>query len=316
MMARKRGMAKDTSHESDGEESVASDVESDDEISPRDDQARRRARDLPSAEPTTESSEVRVKGQNGVNEVVAPNSGNTRTSPRFHIGSTGALPGHGIGDERFLCRTVRTNNNKTSIQSSTTGRFISSRNLTVQAPGTALRSVATGRFIHGSTANMSDSPAIDRRVRQNDGVTTLSSRHIRCETCRGYVDDRWYPRCHTSANEVHITGTSTATRSTQDDGDESESTLEVEVITVGSNSMTPIPRHNSDDNSEAYSNATEREEDQIIYSMCYECNEKVLIQMKMNGTCHGRFFYCHRRQGHLVCAEVNPDKMIDGIAHT
>ena len=62
MMARKRGMAKDRSHESDGEESVASDVESDDEISPRDDRARRRARDLPSAEPTTESSEVRGAG--------------------------------------------------------------------------------------------------------------------------------------------------------------------------------------------------------------------------------------------------------------
>ena len=85
MMARKRGIAKDTSHDSDGEKSTASDVESDDEISPRDDRARRRARDLPSAEPTTESSEVRVKGQDGVNEVVDVNSGITRTSPRFHI---------------------------------------------------------------------------------------------------------------------------------------------------------------------------------------------------------------------------------------
>ena len=97
---------------------------------------------------------------------------------------------------------------------------------------------------------MSDSPAIDRTVRQNDGLTSLSSRHIRCETCKGYVDDRWYPRCHTSANEVQITGRSTAT---------------------------------SDDSSNGNSDATEREDEQEIFSMCYECNEKVQIQMKING---------------------------------
>jgi hypothetical protein len=49
-------MAKDTSHDSDEEESTASDVGSDDEISPRDDRAIRRARDLPSAKFTTETS--------------------------------------------------------------------------------------------------------------------------------------------------------------------------------------------------------------------------------------------------------------------
>jgi hypothetical protein len=178
MIAQKRGMAKDTSHDSDGEESTASDVESDDEISPRDGRAIRRARDLPSAELTTETTEVRVKGQDGVNEVVASDSGNRRTSPRFHIGSTGALPGHGIGNERFLCRTVRDNSNKTSIWSDSTGRFISSRSLPIQSPRTALRSMATGRFMQGATANMSESAAIDRTVRQNDGLTPISSRHI------------------------------------------------------------------------------------------------------------------------------------------
>ena len=61
-----------------------------------------RERDTPPAEPTTESLEVRVKRQNGASEVVDPNSGQTRTSPRFHIGSARALPGRGIGDERFL----------------------------------------------------------------------------------------------------------------------------------------------------------------------------------------------------------------------
>jgi hypothetical protein len=129
MMAQKRGHVKDITHDSDVEESTASDVKSDDEISQRDDRARRRTWGVPSAELTTETSEVRVKGQDGVNEVVDPNSGITRTSPRLHIGSTGALPGHGIGDERFLCRATRSNNNKTSIRSTVTGRFISTRSL-------------------------------------------------------------------------------------------------------------------------------------------------------------------------------------------
>ena len=162
MMAQKRGHVKDTGHDSDGEESTASDVESDDEISPRDARARRRARDLPSADSTTESSKVRVKGQDGVNAVVDDNSGQTRTSPRFHIGSTGALPDRGIGDERFLGGKTRSINKRNSFRSALTGRFISSRRLTLHSPGTALRSVATGQFIHGSSANDRDSPAFDR----------------------------------------------------------------------------------------------------------------------------------------------------------
>ena len=48
--------------------------------------------------------------------------------------------------------------------------------------------------------------------------------------------------------------------------------------------MTPIPRHNSDDSSNEHSDATEGEDDQEIFSMCYECNERVPIQMKINGT--------------------------------
>ena len=67
MMASRRGNVKDTGRDSDGEESTLSDVESDDEISPRDDRARRRAGDAPSADSTTDSLEVRVKGQDGVN---------------------------------------------------------------------------------------------------------------------------------------------------------------------------------------------------------------------------------------------------------
>ena len=78
MMASRRGHVKDTGHDSDGEESTLSDVKSDDEISPRDEPANRRERDIPSAEPTTETLEVRVKGQDGVSEVVDPKSGQTK----------------------------------------------------------------------------------------------------------------------------------------------------------------------------------------------------------------------------------------------
>ena len=128
MMASRRGHVKDTGHDSDGEDSTLSDVESDDEISPRDDRARRRAGDAPDADSTTDALEVRVKGQNGDNEVVAPNSDQPRTSPRFHIGAAGSLPGRGIGDERFLGgRTRRPDNNRTSLRSTLTGRFISQR---------------------------------------------------------------------------------------------------------------------------------------------------------------------------------------------
>jgi hypothetical protein len=80
--------------------------------------------------------------------------------------------------------------------------------------------------------------------------------------------------------------------------------------------MTPIPRNNSDDSSNEHSDATEEEDEQKVFSMCYDFNERVPIQMKMNGTYHGRCFYCRRRKRYLVCAAVNPDKMIDSVPHT
>ena len=81
MMAHKRRHVKSTSHDGDGEKSTSSDVESDDEITPRGDRARRRAREVPYADSTTESFEVRVTGQDGVDGVADVNSGNTRSSP-------------------------------------------------------------------------------------------------------------------------------------------------------------------------------------------------------------------------------------------
>ena len=38
--------------------------------------------------------------------------------------------------------------------------------------------------------------------------------------------------------------------------------------------------------------------------------------MKENGSCHGRCSHCQRRQRNLVCAAVNPDKMIDNVSHS
>jgi hypothetical protein len=123
--------------------------------------------------------------------------------------------------------------------------------------------------------------------------------------------------CRTRSNEVQIIGASKANKSPADDGEWSEaSTVEVMVFTVRVDPMTPIPCYDSDESSLKRSGATEEEEDKEIFSMCYECNDKVPIQIKKNGTCHGRCFYCHKRQRHLACAAVNPDNMIDGIPHS
>ena len=60
---------------------------------------------------------------------------------------------------------------------------------------------------------------------------------------------------------------------------------------VSNDPMTPLPRHNSDDSSENNSDNTEGKDEQEIYSMCCQCNEKVPIQMKENGSFHGRCFH-------------------------
>jgi hypothetical protein len=128
--------------------------------------------------------------------------------------------------------------------------------------------------------------------------------------CRGYVDDRWYPRCQTRSNEVQITGTSKANKWSE------ASTVEVVMVIVRDDLMTPKPRQDSDDSGDGQSDTTESEEDKVIFSICYQCNDKVPIQMKKNGTCHSRCFYCYRNKWHLVCAAVNSDKTIDRVYHS
>jgi hypothetical protein len=76
--------------------------------------------------------------------------------------------------------------------------------------------------------------------------------------CRGYIDYRWYPRYHTTSNEVQITRVSKANKSPAAADENSEAST-VEVVTIRNDPRTPIPRYNSDDSSEGQSDATESE---------------------------------------------------------
>jgi hypothetical protein len=94
-----------------------------------------------------------------------------------------------------------------------------------------------------------------------------------------------------------------------DDSDQEEkSNTAVEVIRVRNNSMTPIPHVNSD--------GTETEDERVIVSTCCQCNERVPIQLKENGSCHGKCFFCKKDEEHLVCSAVNPDIMEDVVSHS
>ena len=64
----------------------------------------------------------------------------------------------------------------------------------------------------------------------------------------------------------------------------------MEVVKVTNNSTTPIPHANSND-----SDGTETEDERVLVSMCYKCNERVPMQMKENGSCHGKYFFCKKR---------------------
>ena len=96
LMAQRRGQIKDTGRTSDDDESTASDVESEDELTERDDSSRRprtsrcieaKATDITSAQPQEN------KGGSAKATSEKEDSDNIlRRSPRFHIGSTSALP--------------------------------------------------------------------------------------------------------------------------------------------------------------------------------------------------------------------------------
>jgi hypothetical protein len=107
MLAQRRGKIKDTGRTSDEEDSTASDVESDDELTTHDDIVRRSETEVPSTGSTTER--------------------------------------------------VRINNNRKSLKSSITGRFVSSKKRDSDSTETATRSASTGRFIHRGSADTNSS---------------------------------------------------------------------------------------------------------------------------------------------------------------
>ena len=81
-----------------------------------------------------------------------------------------------------------------------------------------------------------------------------------------------------------------------DDSDqEQQAHTVVEVVRVTNNAMTPIPHVNSDD-----SDGTETEDEKVIVSMCCQCGERVPIQMKENGSCHGKCLFCKKNEEHRI----------------
>ena len=123
----------------------------------------------------------------------------------------------------------------------------------------------------------------------------------------GYVDQRWHPRCHTTVERA----TPVTVEISDDSDQEQQSHTVVEVVRVTNNSMTPIPHVNSDD-----SDGTETEDERVIVSMCCQCNARVPIQMKENGSCHRKCFFFKKDEEHLVCSAVNPDIMKDDVPHS
>ena len=104
---------------------------------------------------------------------------------------------------------------------------------------------------------------------------------IYCGVCRGYVDHRWHPRCPSTVKQ----GIPVTVELLDDSDQEQKLNTVVEVVRVRNNSMTPIPHANTDD-----SDGTESEDEREIASFCGQCNAQVPIQMKENGSCHGKFF--------------------------
>ena len=65
-------------------------------------------------------------------------------SPRFHIGSTSALPGRGVGPDKFFNGG---RGNRKPLRSGATGRFISAATEVNNENAITPRSETTGRFI-------------------------------------------------------------------------------------------------------------------------------------------------------------------------
>jgi hypothetical protein len=239
-MARARGHVRDTT-EGDDEESTSSDVESKDKLTERDDNSRRPRTSQSTEGKATEINQAQPQVIKGASEsaLLENPDGDSipKRSPRFHLGSTTALPGRGIGADKFFNGG---RGNRKHLRSGATGRFIAA----APAGGTEgaaniLRSATTGRFVsrdEGEARHEAIPFNLDRTVH----AVGTTSRQIYCGVCRGYVDQRWHPRCHTTVERT----TSVTVEISDDSDQEQKSNTVVEVVRVTNNSMTPIPHVN------------------------------------------------------------------------
>ena len=308
-MARARGRVRDT-NEGDDEESTSSDVESEDELTERDDNSRRLRTSQLTEGKATEINQAQppvIKGVSESAELENPDGDNVpRRSLRFHLGSSTALPERGLGAAKFFNGG---RGNRKPLRSGTTGRFIAAAPAgDNEGAANTPRSATTGRFIardHGLSRHETSTfeQNLDRTVQK----VGTSSVQIYCGVCQGWVHQRWHPRCHATVERRMP-----VTVEISDDSDqEQKAHTVVEVVRVTNNAMTPIPHVNSDD-----SEGTETEDERVIVSMCCQCGERVPIQMKENGSCHDKCYFCKKNEEHLVCSAVNPDIMKDDIPHS
>ena len=202
LKARLCGQIKDTGSISD-EESTASDVESEDELTERDDIPRR---PRPSRSTEGKAAEINMVQSQEIKGVIDKTTSETtcddsipRRLPRFHIGSTSAIPGRRVGPDKF-CNGGR--GNRKLLRSGTTGRFVSSapegNNETVITP----RSATTGRFIaRDDGSSRHETTPFQRNLDRTVHAVGTSSNQIYCGVCRGYDDQISHPRCHTTVEQ-------------------------------------------------------------------------------------------------------------------
>jgi hypothetical protein len=147
LMARSRGHVKDTT-EGDDEQSTSRDVESEDELSERDDISRRlrtsrstegKATEIKSAQP----QEIQEVSDNATSENTDGDS-MLRRSPRFNLGSTSASPARGVGPNKVFTGGKC---NRKPLRSGATERFISLATEGKTETAITPKSATTGRFV-------------------------------------------------------------------------------------------------------------------------------------------------------------------------
>ena len=263
-MAQSRRYVKNTTV-ADDEQSTSSDVESEDELSERDDISRRlrtsrstegKAMEINSAQPQeTQGSSDKATSETTDGDNVL------RTSPRFHLGSTSASNARGVGPNKFFnggrC-------NRKPLRSGATGRFISPTTEGKTETAITPRSVTTGRFVaRNDGSDRQETTPFQHNLDSTVHAVGTSGSQIYCGVCRGYVDHRWHPRCHSTVEQ----GTPVTVELSDDSDQEQKLDTVVEVVRVMNNLMKPIPHAYTDD-----SDGTESEDEKEIVSFCGQYN--------------------------------------------